>query len=488
MASLAELLGRSAAPAQDPNAANFDAMGSVTMPAGAAVGRNATRPNWVMEPTLEQANLGGWLPPGASTDDAGRPVYPDTGENIQIIRRPGVLPLVATPDGPQFVSPKIADLLGGIVGGGAPSGALRAGYGPVERSVLASDPTVVERLAQHIDASAKRVLPRPQMPEGGFYVPPVTDEAALAHMDNSLGALSFAPSKNAMGKAERALDMGLDTPAFHITGAKYVDPAAIKKSSPFLEMDPFIANRGAMYFGDSPSGIWKSGAAQVSGEPRGFGFVLGRNILGDSALPSALHEAAPASVQFQHGQPITNELLEVMRSQPGYKDAMAAAREEAQRYYTNSPGNMFDATHYGAGVNNAEHTVAEQLARIYYSDPGYKGAGNLISREGFTPVSASQAEALPKWQEFEAGARRTQPGNVGVHSPMQNVINSLGFSGSRERDEMQKVLGSTYAMTDPAAVRAVGAQFKDPFGNLVSARVPAGAVFSQPNAQSEARQ
>jgi hypothetical protein len=71
---------------------------------------------------------------------------------------------------------------------------------------------------------------------------------------------------------------------------------------------------------------------------------------------------------------------------------------------------------------------------------------------------------------------------------MQNVINSLGFSGSRVRDEMQKVLGSTYAMTDPAAVRAVGAQFKDPFGNLVSARVPAGAIFSQPNAQSEARQ
>ena len=62
-------------------------------------------------------------------------------------------------------------------------------------------------------------------------------------------------------------------------------------------MNPFIKDRGAMYLGDEPSKILKSGAAQSSYDPRVYAFTVGGDIFGHTPMPSNAYMTLPEVVQ-----------------------------------------------------------------------------------------------------------------------------------------------------------------------------------------------
>ena len=71
---------------------------------------------WMMEPGKEAVQSGNYeMPPNVRLNDAGIPYNVETGEELQMARRPSVLPLTRTPDGVQWAVPKIAELAGDIV-------------------------------------------------------------------------------------------------------------------------------------------------------------------------------------------------------------------------------------------------------------------------------------------------------------------------------------------------------------------------------------
>lgn len=76
------------------------------------------RQNWMVEPDLTSTLTGNYdLPEGAYLDPMGRVKFKDTGEELKIIRRPNLLPLVETPQGAEFVMPKLLDIVGNVMGG-----------------------------------------------------------------------------------------------------------------------------------------------------------------------------------------------------------------------------------------------------------------------------------------------------------------------------------------------------------------------------------
>lgn len=101
---------------------------------------------WMMEPGKEAVQSGNYentLPPNVRLNDAGIPYNVETGEELQMARRPNVLPFTRTPDGVQWAMPKIAELAGDIVnplavtkGVALNPGEFALGSGPIKRSVL----------------------------------------------------------------------------------------------------------------------------------------------------------------------------------------------------------------------------------------------------------------------------------------------------------------------------------------------------------------
>lgn len=76
------------------------------------------RQNWMIEPDLTSTLTGNYdVPEGAYIDPMGRVKFKDTGEELKIIRRPNLLPLVETPQGAEFVMPKLVDIVGNVMGG-----------------------------------------------------------------------------------------------------------------------------------------------------------------------------------------------------------------------------------------------------------------------------------------------------------------------------------------------------------------------------------
>ena len=99
---------------------------------------------WMMEPGKEAVQSGNYeMPPNVRLNDAGIPYNVETGEELQMARRPNVLPLTRTPDGVQWAMPKIAELAGDILnplavtkGVALKPGEFALGSGPIKRSVL----------------------------------------------------------------------------------------------------------------------------------------------------------------------------------------------------------------------------------------------------------------------------------------------------------------------------------------------------------------
>jgi hypothetical protein len=195
---------------------------------GGASGEPPKRPNWYLEPDL-MGTLMGELPPGVVRNDAGQPVYQDTGEALKMIQRPGMLPLVMTPDGVQLAMPKIADLASYIMGGSVPlkagevalgAGAIRRGKLPPElppepnpRAVIGGNQPPAMRPVQPVETPpgepftpvrTERTIP-PQAAEPTALdnlrsLPPeeVTPQAAQAALREQYGPIGSHPDERAL--------------------------------------------------------------------------------------------------------------------------------------------------------------------------------------------------------------------------------------------------------------------------------------------------
>jgi len=99
---------------------------------------------WMMEPGKEAVQSGNYeMPPNVRLNDAGIPYNVETGEELQMARRPNVLPLTRTPDGVEWAMPKAVELAGDIVnplavtkGVALNPGEFALGSGPIKRAVL----------------------------------------------------------------------------------------------------------------------------------------------------------------------------------------------------------------------------------------------------------------------------------------------------------------------------------------------------------------
>ena len=487
MASLADLLGETV----------VDLNGNVAYP---AVPKPRPRPNWIVEPDLLSQQTGSWVTPEMEMryeDTGNRAYWRDTGEPVQIVPRERLLPFTRTPDGVELTMPKIADILGFVAGGTAPKGGVVTGSGmwrkarEVSPSVYAEDPTVADLLARQMEAMHKRGS-QGYVLEGknkdALFNPPGKED--LAKADKALTTVSTKePLPRYADAAQRALDMGFDTPAFHVTN---MTPEAdtIKKlaGTPFREMDPTVGSRGAAFFGgfETPTGPLTSGAAQyTSGTPRVYPYLV-KDVLGEHPLPPGLNASLPDAIQVDQWKNLSKDslgdLLAGMLSTAGYEDNIMAAIEAAKaRFGKSFSQNVFDVDHEAAA-----NTVARMLAQTYFraTPDGAPGMLQKVDAFDFQPLKWNSSALMP-YGEFELGAVKNLAGQAqsGLHSPVQNQIGAIGFSGARVRDEMAKVNGKTYAMIDPFGVRAVGAKFKNPFGDLLSASVPPGAFFNAPAPQ-----
>lgn len=89
---------------------------------------------YILEPDLMEAQSGNvHVPEDVGFDDAGFPYNKITGQPVQVIRRPNVLPIAPTPDGYTFAMPKMLDVVGNVMGnvGGLAGGKVAANAGEV---------------------------------------------------------------------------------------------------------------------------------------------------------------------------------------------------------------------------------------------------------------------------------------------------------------------------------------------------------------------
>lgn len=403
------------------------------------------------------------LRPGESIDDAGN-VYGADGQPVTF------------KDGPKAMG--LADLFGlmtGGVAGGAPKGAVTSGFHRVHRDI---NPAVTPDIDYARDWLGGRLQAGHKRASQGYRLPSL-DDASLEKMDKALTKTSM-PSQHYLDKADRALSMGFDTPAYHFTNME-PDPEMLKRlaATPFREIDPFYSTRGSMYFGDVPSKIISSGAAQKTyGDPRMYPYVL-RDVFGEHPLSPGLQAQLPESLALNNwGSPTDaafKDLQAGMRAAPGYADNIGAARE-AEKKFLMDLGYPFNEGGFNATQAEAFDTLTPMLQRLYYDKVpgGDPNRLHLMAPEDFVPAQIVD-DGLPHYSQYEAGSRMNRKGvpQTGLHSPLQNEIGALGFSGSRVLDEMRNAGGKSFAMIDPAGVRSMAAKFEDPYGDLLSARVPA---------------
>ena len=403
------------------------------------------------------------LRPGETFDDAGT-VYGADGNPVTF------------KDGPQAMG--LADMFGlmtGGVAGGAPKGAITSGFHRVHREV---NPAITHDIDYARDWLANRLQAGHKRGAQGYRLPDL-DDVSLEKMDKALTSMSGAPGKVYLDKADRALSMGFDTPGYHFTNME-PDPEIMKRlgATPFREIDPFYGTRGSMYFGDVPSKIIQSGAAQKTyGDPRMYPYVL-RDVMGEHALPPGTAAALPETLKLNQWGQVTdqsfNDLRAGLQSAPGYADNIGAARE-AEKKFMMEQGLGFNQGFFDQAQASASKDLAPMIQKLYYDKvPGEPNTVRLMAPEDFVPATTHD-DGLPHYSQFEVGARMNRNGQAftGVHSPLQNEIGAIGFSGSRVLDEMRNKGGKSFAMIDPAGVRSMGAKFQDPYGDLLSARVPA---------------
>lgn len=105
---------------------------------------------YIMEPDLVQTQTGKLdVPKDVSFDDAGAPYNNITGQPVKVIRRPNVLPVAMTPEGPTFAMPKMLDVVGNVMS------PLAAGRVPVKAGEMVLGSGAVRTVPEVIETAAK---------------------------------------------------------------------------------------------------------------------------------------------------------------------------------------------------------------------------------------------------------------------------------------------------------------------------------------------
>ena len=173
---------------------------------------NPDRPSYMMEPTLQEQQEGGIaherLPKETYGDDYGVVRYRDTGQPVPIVARPGLLPLVGTPEGVKVALPRLIDLLLQAGGGAsAPAQAPKAvRVGAQAAGGRAARPVVDaarDRLQAPSDSAPSQAL------SPGFHPPPA------ARRDFSADYPNGAPAND---KGQLLVDMD----GYSLLGAKRI--------------------------------------------------------------------------------------------------------------------------------------------------------------------------------------------------------------------------------------------------------------------------
>jgi hypothetical protein len=407
--------------------------------------------------------------PGETVDDSGQ-WYTADMQPIEWVDRPQLASLL--------------DLFGNTMGGvaapvRAAAGEAVLGAGPILKArpseLLNMDPTAAEYLAQHVEAMRKRAPMGYKL--GG--------EATLEKADNALTKLSLPPSKNAMGVVERAAELGFDTPMFHVSGYRAGEKPLKDGSVPFLTPDPNRAGRGAVFFGDMPSSIVRSGAAVGAGGGDGasvFPFLLRAPIMGEHAIPEEALSALPDSLQFASSAPDAfatpqsiQDLVAGIRNGPYRQEAMDA------RLAATPPG---DRQWIKSQIEQTDESLAKHMARMYYAP---EMGGGMLGPDDFMPVPGGKNQpGVPHYGLYEHGAVKSTGGQGGAPSFFQTGQLGLGFTGSRVADETAHWKnGKTIAMPYAPAIRSVNAKFdprKVDESNVLSGAIPPGwfsSLFQQ---------
>lgn len=440
-----------------------------------------TKPNQRLAPGF--STFGQYEPqPGDMVDDAGRWWTADN-QPIEFVQRP-------------FMSEFLSALptVGGIAGAEAKAGSTVLGAGPIIKArpseLMNMDPTVMDHVAGQVEASRKRA---------GYKL---GGDETLQKADNAVMKMSGAPSKNAYGVVDRAAQTGNDTHMFHVTGLP--GEGRVGSLTPWQVSDPHRAGRGAIFFGDRPSSIVKSGAAVGAGGGNGghvHPFLLRGDIFGEHMMSPELMSRVPDQLKFESSsptawatQPSLQDVTEALKNGPYSKEAEAAwladhsARKAAGAYTPSSEAlskQLADA--YGA--------FAKRFVQVHY-DP--TTGGRLIPPEDFMGIPTDKMQpGAPHYTTYEDGAAASSnnmkygygtntPPVPGVHSPMQTAMTGAGFTGARILDETNKVGGKTIAMHYMPGIRSVNAKFdprKVDINNTLAGATPPGwfaQLFNQP--------
>lgn len=114
---------------------------------------------YIIEPDLMESQTGKMnLPNDVAFDDAGFAYNTVTGNPVQVVRRPNVLPIARTPDGFTFAMPKILDAASNIVGGvAAPAVATKAGEVVLGSGAVRTMPEAVKEITPFYSALERTV-------------------------------------------------------------------------------------------------------------------------------------------------------------------------------------------------------------------------------------------------------------------------------------------------------------------------------------------
>lgn len=410
------------------------------------------------------------MQPGEMIDELGRVYAPGAQEPVDWVDRP------------QLAT--ILDLLGSVSGSvaapvRAAAGEMVLGAGPIIKArpseLLNYDPTAVEHVARQVEAMRKRAA-------NGYTL---GGEGSLDKADNALTKLSLPPSNNAMSVVERAANLGFDTPMFHVSGYRAGAKPLKDGSVPFVNVDPNRAGRGAVYFGDMPSSIVRSGAAVGAGGGDNaivYPFMLRAPIMGEHMIPEEALGALPDMLKFNSSAPDAyaidqsiQDIVSGIRNGPYRQEAVDARLAVAQ------PG---DRSWIKSQIDQTDDTLAKHLARMYY-DPTM--GGRRLTPDEFLPVPGGKNQpGVPHYGGYEHGAVQSIAGEGGAPSYYQTGQLGIGFTGSRVADGTANWKnGKTIAMPYAPGIRSVNAKFdprKADTNDVLSGLTPPGwftSLFGQ---------
>ena len=381
---------------------------------------------WMMEPGKEAVQSGNYeMPPNVRLNDAGIPYNVETGEELQMARRPNVLPWTRTPYGVEWAMPKIAELAGDIVnplavtkGVALNPGEFALGSGPIKRSVLEQPnaPTFYSALDRAVADIPQAKAPAEQWAATLANRPGVKPEEIQWR-----GLDQYLAGRQGQTVTKQEI-------ADHLAGNK-VELGEVKKGLPF-NLKEITVKR----IGEGDRSYWESFD--------GSGNMIVRHP-GSMSEAQALDDAK----NFANIGPAVETKYSGYQLPGGenYSEKLLTLPYERQIKWEKTPEGHLT----GGGYTIKHEPFQDQPAYItYYGNDGrrvsgndsLKGAQNLIERSS-RGVDASKAYKSPHWDE---------PNPV---THMRTNERTIGNTASHHIEEVQSdwhQKGRTEGYADPA--------------------------------------